>query len=97
MFGELMVKYRDGFRISSAGPGAPDHGGSEGGIVPKVEEIGYSAKWYDRIVKDTGDHYKMTDDKTHPDLVASKLRALNKGISGTWVPEAPSENGVIIV
>uniref|UniRef100_A0A7S1L7R2 Dipeptidase n=1 Tax=Alexandrium catenella TaxID=2925 RepID=A0A7S1L7R2_ALECA len=97
LFGELMVKYRDGFRISSAGPGAPDHGGSEGGIVPKVEEIGYSAKWYDRIVKDTGDHYKMTDDKTHPDLVASKVRALNKGISGTWVPEAPSENGVIIV
>ena len=23
-------------------------------IMVKVEEVGYSAKWYDRIVKDTG-------------------------------------------
>jgi len=99
LFGELMVRYRDGFRISSQGPGAPDHGGAQGGVVPKVEEVGYTTKWYARIVKDTGDHYKMTDDKTHPDLEAAKLRALNRGVTGTWSPEAsaPSIAAALIV
>ena len=31
-----QVTYRDGFRISSQGPAAPDHGGAQGGVVPKA-------------------------------------------------------------
>jgi len=96
LFGELMVKYRDGFRVSSQGPDAPNHGGAQGGVVPKVEEVGDSAKWYERIVRDTGDHYKMPEDETHPGLTASKLRALNKGVAGTWLPEAASPTPLIV-
>jgi len=76
LFGRLMVTYRDGFRISLQAPAAPDHGGAQGGVVPKVEEVGYSAKWYDRIVKDTGDHYKVSS------VDAAKLRTLSKGTTG---------------
>eukprot|EP00437_Effrenium_voratum_P023432 CAMPEP_0181403726 /NCGR_PEP_ID=MMETSP1110-20121109/3865_1 /TAXON_ID=174948 /ORGANISM="Symbiodinium sp., Strain CCMP421" /LENGTH=212 /DNA_ID=CAMNT_0023526037 /DNA_START=23 /DNA_END=661 /DNA_ORIENTATION=+ len=86
LFGQLMVTYRDGFRISSLGPDAPDHGGAQGGVVPKVEEVGYSADWYDRIAKDTGDHYKVPASMTSLDRV--KLRALNKGVQGVWQPTA---------
>lgn len=32
----VQVGYRDGFRISSQGPEAPDHGGQQGGVVPKA-------------------------------------------------------------
>ncbi|CAE7558665.1 pipD [Symbiodinium pilosum] len=83
LFGQLMVTFRDGFHISSLGPQAPDHGGSQGGIVPKVEEVGYSSRWYERIVKDTGDHYKMPKSSSK-DLEQVKLGTLKKGISGVW-------------
>lgn len=87
LFGQLMVTHRDGFHISSLGPHAPNHGGAQGGVVPKVEEVGYSTKWYDRIVKDTGDHYKMSTSPTSP-LDAAKLRTLSKG---TWVDSSTHE------
>mmetsp|Transcript_39325 Transcript_39325/g.124828 ORF Transcript_39325/g.124828 Transcript_39325/m.124828 type:complete len:602 (+) Transcript_39325:113-1918(+) len=92
LFGELMVRSRDGFQISSQGPNAPDHGGHQGGIVPKVEEVGYSDSWYARIVQDTKDHYKMADDRTHPDLMAHqamKLRVLAKGTTSALRGAAP--------
>jgi dipeptidase len=76
LFGELMVKHRDGFKISSTGPDAPSHGGPAGGVIPKVEQVGYSNKrWYKTIVDNTGDHYKMTS--------SAGVRALERGISGT--------------
>ncbi|CAK9001110.1 unnamed protein product [Durusdinium trenchii] len=78
LFGDLMVGYRDGFRISSQGPEAPDHGGQQGGVVPKVEEVGYSETWYDRIVKDTGEHYKIPSSSQ---LDRAKLRTLSKGVA----------------
>lgn len=83
LFGELMVKNRDGLQVSSAGPNAPNHGGYWGGVVPDVKELGYTEEWRARIVKDDGDHLRMTDDKTHPDLQRSKLRALDKSKSAT--------------
>lgn len=95
LFAELMVKYRDGFRISSLGPNAPDHGGKQGGVIPKVEEVGYPESWYKRIVGDAGDHYKMTDSHTHPDLLASKLRAINKGNVGMVMADKAAD--VLIV
>jgi len=90
LFGELMVKYRDGFKVSSQGSQAPDHGGEKGGVVPNVDEVGYSEKWYARIVQETGDHYKMSDAHTHPDLLqANKLRILAKGTTaGSRGPQA---------
>lgn len=98
LFGQLMVTYRDGFHISSAGPNAPNHGGAQGGVVAAVQEVGYSDSWYARIVADTGDHYKMTDPHTHPDLLSSKLRALNKGSAGVWIPSsATMSEGTVIV
>eukprot|EP00928_Gymnodinium_smaydae_P089633 TRINITY_DN73563_c0_g1_i1.p1 TRINITY_DN73563_c0_g1~~TRINITY_DN73563_c0_g1_i1.p1 ORF type:complete len:608 (+),score=81.23 TRINITY_DN73563_c0_g1_i1:40-1824(+) len=85
LFGDLMVKYRDGFHISSQGSHAPDHGGSQGGVVPNVEEVGYQTSWYDRIVEDTGDHYKVpTSDATfNEELENAKVRALNKGVTSS--------------
>eukprot|EP00296_Roombia_truncata_P009687 JP448310.1.p1 GENE.JP448310.1~~JP448310.1.p1 ORF type:complete len:138 (+),score=44.32 JP448310.1:1-414(+) len=38
----------------------------------KVVEPGYSTAWYDRIVKDTGTHYKVAGD-TPPDEVESLM------------------------
>eukprot|EP00933_Yihiella_yeosuensis_P005587 TRINITY_DN110138_c0_g1_i1.p1 TRINITY_DN110138_c0_g1~~TRINITY_DN110138_c0_g1_i1.p1 ORF type:complete len:589 (-),score=131.68 TRINITY_DN110138_c0_g1_i1:52-1818(-) len=90
LFGELMVTYRDGFRISSAGPNAPDHGGAAGGLVPKVEEPGYQPEWYSRIIKETGDFYKVLDSKTVPDLERAKLRAINKGVTKARNPPQKS-------
>lgn len=91
LFGQLMVKYRDGFRISSLGPHAPDHGGAQGGIMPKVEEIGYSDEWLGRIVQDAGEHYELLGgSEGRPDLLRSKLAAMDKGAAdGVWQPESP--------
>jgi len=94
LFGELMVTYRDGFKISSQGPDAPDHGGKQGGVVPHVEEPGYQASWYDRIVKDTGLRYKVPQ-MASSSLEQNKLRALKKGVSE---PSEPlTEVGEILV
>eukprot|EP00747_Dinoflagellata_sp_TGD_P083734 gnl/TRDRNA2_/TRDRNA2_162235_c0_seq2.p1 gnl/TRDRNA2_/TRDRNA2_162235_c0~~gnl/TRDRNA2_/TRDRNA2_162235_c0_seq2.p1 ORF type:complete len:287 (-),score=39.31 gnl/TRDRNA2_/TRDRNA2_162235_c0_seq2:109-969(-) len=87
-FGKLMVTYRDGFKVSSLGPNAPNHGGAQGGVVPKVEERGYTTEWYQRIVSDTGNFYKVPDSDSK--LNAAKFRALNKGISRTFVLEGAS-------
>jgi len=99
LFHRLMVRYRDGFNITSQGPHAPDHGGAQGGVVPRAAEGGYRKDWYARIVQDTGDHYRMTDSHTDPDLGLSsreryklemnKLRTLAKGTaSGLRAPAA---------
>lgn len=94
LFGELMVKYRDGFKITDGGPNAPNHGGIMGGVVPNVAEVGYSAQWEERIIKDTGKHYLMTDSHTHPDLAAWKLRALNKGVASRGAQD--TVNAIIV-
>lgn len=96
LFGELMVTYRDGFHISSPGPNPPDHGGAQGGLVPKVEEVGYDHSWYARIVHDTGDHYKVAQ-SLDPELERSKIRAINKGISGTWQPKGERAVDAVII
>lgn len=90
LFGELMVKHRDGFRIS-ARKNAPDHGGRMGGIVPVVEEVGYSQSWYGRIVTETGDHYKLPDS-----LSRSKLRALSRGVSGVVSQAEVAADGIVV-
>merc|ERR1711918_136153 len=82
LFGELMVKYRDGLKVSSQGTDAPTHGGPAGGVVPKVEEVGYTQRWYKTIVDSTGDHYKLPTDRAR-----AKLRTLRRGISGTINPD----------
>lgn len=81
LFKELMVKYRDGVSITSFGPGAPDHGGSQGGVVPSVGDLPYASEWYGRIVKETGDHYKVKDGSNQLEL--QKLRVLSKGITSS--------------
>lgn len=49
LFGELFVKYRDGYVIT-AQP-------SDTACGCSVGNQGYPQAWYDRIVRDTGDHY----------------------------------------
>lgn len=48
-FGELFVKYRDGF-VTTAAPHIPVCGCN-------TASQGYDGQWYDRIVADTGDRY----------------------------------------
>jgi len=95
LFGELMVTYRDGFYISSPGPNAPDHGGAQGGVVANVEEPGYPQKWYEKIVKDTGDRYKMKPIAA-PALEQQKLKVLNKGIAEPQEPSAAQVFDIIV-
>lgn len=48
-FGELFVKYRDGYVVT------PNPDSTACGC--NAVSAGYPSAWYDRIVKDTGDHY----------------------------------------
>ena len=57
----LFVKYRDGFVVTRPPPPVPDHNGDMGGIVPNVDEAGYSLFWYDTIVNITGDKYLVLE------------------------------------
>lgn len=53
-FGELFVKYRDGY-ITVASAVSPVCGCS-------TSSARYQDQWYDRIVSDTGDHYVVPED-----------------------------------
>jgi len=55
-FGELFVKYRDGYKIV-ANPESKSCGCS-------VKSAGYPQEWLDRIVLDTNDHYLYDPKKT---------------------------------
>ena len=48
-FGELFVKYRDGY-VTSAAPEVPVCG-------CETTSLEYPSEWYDRIAEDTGDRY----------------------------------------
>jgi len=92
-FGELMVKYRDGLTVTSSGPDAPDHGGKQGGVVPKAVEMGFTTDWKARIIKDTGDRYLspvVPPGSAQAKIRASKMRALNKGM---WTEMAMELDG----
>jgi hypothetical protein len=52
-FGQLFVKYRDGYVFT------PNESSTNCGC--NVGNGAYPQAWYDRIVEDTGDHYKVTD------------------------------------
>jgi hypothetical protein len=57
----LFVKYRDGFVVTRPSPPVPDHNGDMGGVVPDVDEVGYSLTWYDTIVNNTGDKFLVPE------------------------------------
>lgn len=52
-FGELFMRFRDGYKISVATAEAQPKCGCT------VADAPYSAQWYTRIAQDTGDHYKV--------------------------------------
>jgi hypothetical protein len=54
LFGQLFVKYRDGYVITA---NAED---KSCGCNPVPQS--YPQPWFDRIVKDTGDHYLVRED-----------------------------------
>eukprot|EP00941_MAST-03F_sp_MAST-3F-sp1_P000665 g665.t1 len=56
----LMVKYRDGLVIS---PGGKKKNPKDHATPVDAETKGYSKDWYERIAKETGDHYIVP---THP-------------------------------
>ena len=66
-FGELFVKYRDGF-VTTAAP-----------IVPvcgcKTSSSSYGPEWYDRIATETGDHYLEPDDGSMDDYYSPLRRS----------------------
>jgi dipeptidase len=49
LFGELFVKYRDGYVITENKDSSP--------CGCNAASAGYPQQWYDRIVQDTGNHY----------------------------------------
>jgi dipeptidase len=53
-FGQLFVKYRDGY-VTTAAPNVPICGCN-------TASLEYSGEWYDRIVEDTGDLYLVPSD-----------------------------------
>jgi dipeptidase len=63
-FGELFVKYRDGF-VTTANPKVPVCGCD-------TASLSYPDKWYDRIVADTGDRYLAPADASTANLKAGK-------------------------
>jgi hypothetical protein len=59
-FGQMFVKYRDGYVIKEA-PEETSCGCSVGNGA-------YPQGWYDRIATETGEHYKVLPDSTSADL-----------------------------
>lgn len=67
-FGQLFVKYRDGYVITA------DSSSTNCGC--RVSNGPYPTKWYDRIAADTGSHYK------YPDNADAKVQSRHiKGVS----------------
>jgi len=73
-FGELFVKYRDGF-ITTAAANVPVCGCN-------TQSLGYQDQWYDRIADDTGDRYVVPEDaltmnqrRVRPSIPKRELRS----------------------
>jgi hypothetical protein len=73
-FGQLFVKYRDGYVFT------PNENSNNCGC--SVGNGPYPQAWYDRIVEDTGDHYKVPSEAyaTKP-LLSSKGKVEHHAIS----------------
>jgi dipeptidase len=69
VFGQLFVKYRDGYVITA------DAMSTSCGCAPV--SAGYPQQWYDRIVKDTGKHYLQPDESESEQA----LKLKNKGFA----------------
>ena len=73
-FGELFVRYRDGYRITEDA--------SDRACGCKVENSPYPDEWYDDIVSSTGDHYLVPPDaeslRASLPTSRSKLELLNR-------------------
>jgi len=69
-FGKLFVKFRDGY-VTTPAPHVPVCG-------CETNSLPYQQQWYDRIVEDTGDFYKVPKGREHdrPAIPKSQLRAL---------------------
>ena len=82
-FGELFVKYSDGFIASATprpppAPGAGDRYTPGGTSTVSVQEPGYDQAWYDRIVADAGEKYHVPPEAEliDPRLSTDRLRFL---------------------
>jgi len=71
-FGQLFMKYRDGYAIT------PNTDSQSCGC--SVANVPYSQEWYNRIVQDTGDHYKYvpTASAGLKDTRSAPVRSVNK-------------------
>jgi len=72
-FGELFVKFRDGYVIK------PDPDNKACGC--SAASAGYTQDWYDRIVRDTKDHYYYAENNESlktVELTSPKLRPVDK-------------------
>lgn len=69
LFGTLFVRYRDGYKIT------PNSDAANCGC--NSVQAGYDQDWYDRIVSDTGDHYK-TIDTTSLTTISTVFAPVNK-------------------
>lgn len=70
-FGQLFVKYRDGYVIT------PNAANNNCGC--NVGNGAYPSAWYERIVEDTGDHYKVP--AGHDGILTSKGLAEHKTVN----------------
>ena len=81
-FGELFVKYSDGF-VTTATPRPPPAPGATkytpgGTATVSVQEPGYDETWYDRIVADAGEKYHVPSqfELVDPRLSTDRLKFL---------------------
>jgi hypothetical protein len=82
-FGELFVKYHDGY-ITTAAPAVPVCG-------CKVDDAGYSAEWYDRIIEENGERYLVpAEDASKSSLSGRKHNRPSiskRNIAGVTLPK----------
>mmetsp|Transcript_26971 Transcript_26971/g.45489 ORF Transcript_26971/g.45489 Transcript_26971/m.45489 type:complete len:164 (-) Transcript_26971:233-724(-) len=69
-FGELFVKYRDGY-VTTAAPAVPVCG-------CETNNLRYNDAWYDRIVEDTGDHYLVPPSAADDGQKKRKFKSIPK-------------------
>ena len=83
LFGELFVRFSDGFDASAIPrappvPGAPPY--TPGGTATvDIKSVGYDDAWYARIAKDAPEHYRVPDSGTgalllNPALSTDRLK-----------------------